>query len=244
MDRLHMKCFVASAGIHLLLAGIFLFGSAFRSRTSGGGGMGTEMPLIQLVEPPKETETVAFPPSETRVPAAPGAAAQAVVAKESKQAEPAPVRARQSSTEQSNRKSQPANSSNASTERARQLSKAIEDVARKLPTNKALELGSPSGSSNQNDQYARLVRFFYTQSWQPSDDGVENPNASAKVSVSIESDGRVSTSRITEPSGDARLDASVQRALARVQFIEPFEQGANETERTYTLNFSLRLVTE
>src|SRR4051812_37067669 len=112
MDRLQMKCFAASAGIHLLLAGIFLFGAAFRSRTDAGRGIGTEIPLIQLIEPPKETQPVALPPEGSRIPAAPGAVAHAVVAKESKQSEPAPTRARQSSTEQPNRKGQGANSSN------------------------------------------------------------------------------------------------------------------------------------
>jgi hypothetical protein len=42
------------------------------------------------------------------------------------------------------------------------------------------------------------------------------------------------------PSGDEALDRSVQRTLERVRTIEPFETGAKEEQRTYTINFNLQ----
>ena len=61
-----------------------------------------------------------------------------------------------------------------------------------------------------------------------------------KVTVTIASDGTVISARIITPSGDAGVDASVQRTLDRVTFIAPFPEGATEKERTYTINFNLQ----
>ena len=61
-----------------------------------------------------------------------------------------------------------------------------------------------------------------------------------KVKVTIASDGTVINAHIITPSGDAHVDATVQRALDRVQFIAPFPEGATEKERTYTINFNLK----
>ena len=69
-------------------------------------------------------------------------------------------------------------------------------------------------------------------------DNVANDNANTKVSVTIASDGTVISARIVTPSGDADVDASVQRTLERVKFIAPFPEGATEKERTYTINFN------
>ena len=63
-------------------------------------------------------------------------------------------------------------------------------------------------------------------------------NANTKVSVTIANDGTVISARIITPSGDAGLDASVQRTLERVRFIAPFPEGATEKERTYIINFN------
>jgi len=58
--------------------------------------------------------------------------------------------------------------------------------------------------------------------------------------VTIASDGTVITASIVTPSGDASVDASVQKTLDRVTFIAPFPDGAKETERTYIINFNLK----
>jgi TonB family protein len=61
-----------------------------------------------------------------------------------------------------------------------------------------------------------------------------------KVTVTIGSEGKVLSRRIIKLSGVTSMDKSVQRALELVKFIEPFEPGAKEKERTYTINFDLR----
>jgi TonB family protein len=56
----------------------------------------------------------------------------------------------------------------------------------------------------------------------------------------IRKDGRVSQARIIKRSGVASLDRSVQEALDRVREVVPFEAGATEDSRTYTIGFNLR----
>ena len=70
----------------------------------------------------------------------------------------------------------------------------------------------------------------------------ENANvgtASPRVHVVIARDGTVISAHIIERSGNAAVDASVQRALDRVTFIRPFPDGAKESERSYNINFNL-----
>jgi TonB family protein len=94
----------------------------------------------------------------------------------------------------------------------------------------------PGNSSVAYANYATVVKSVYEQAWILPNDATDNANT--KVSVTIASDGTVITARIVTPSGDAGLDASVQRTLDRVKFIAPFPEGATEKERTYTINFN------
>ncbi len=52
--------------------------------------------------------------------------------------------------------------------------------------------------------------------------------------------GTVISAEIISPSGDETLDKSVQSTLSEVKWIKPFEAGARESQRTYTINFNLR----
>jgi TonB family protein len=115
------------------------------------------------------------------------------------------------------------------------MSRMLEAMANRVPTGKAINLEIGSAEPRKDDAYARIVRFFYSQSWEPA--GENDPTIAAKAKVTIASDGKVSAARIVQSSGDARLDESVQRTLDHVQFIEPFEPGAKENERSYTINF-------
>ena len=89
------------------------------------------------------------------------------------------------------------------------------------------------------DLYAATVKAIYQSAWMAPDDSASD-DANTKVSVTIGSDGWVIRSRMLDPSGDARVDASVQRMLDRVNFVAPFPDGAKEKERTYIINFNLK----
>jgi len=97
----------------------------------------------------------------------------------------------------------------------------------------------PGNSSAAYANYASVVKSVYEQAWTPPDDTASD-DANTKVSITIASDGTVVSARILTPSGDASVDASIQRTLDRVTFIKPFPEGAKEKERIYIINFNLK----
>jgi len=118
--------------------------------------------------------------------------------------------------------------------RARAIRAALKNLNRNLTS--ATTVDMPGNSSVAYANYASAVKSIYEQAWiLPAD---VSDNANTKVSVTIANDGTVISARIITPSGDAGLDASVQRTLERVKFIAPFPDGATDKERTYTINFN------
>jgi protein TonB len=95
----------------------------------------------------------------------------------------------------------------------------------------------PGTSSVSYANYMAAVKKIYDDAWTPPDSMVSD-DVTTKVSVTISRDGHVVSSHITSPSGDSSIDASVQRALDRVDFVAPFPDGATETERTFIINFN------
>jgi len=87
--------------------------------------------------------------------------------------------------------------------------------------------------------YASVVKSVYERAWRTPDDAA-NDEANTRVSVTISSDGTVISSRILDPSGDSKVDASVQRTLDNVTFVAPFPDGAKEKEKTFIINFNLK----
>ncbi len=118
--------------------------------------------------------------------------------------------------------------------------KAIRDIARNVKENSSKPTvvdASPGTASVSYANYASVVKSRYDGAWTPPDD-MASDDVTTKVSVTISRDGTVVSSRIIGRSGEARVDASVQRALDRVDFIAPFPEGAKEKERTFIINFN------
>jgi TonB family protein len=100
----------------------------------------------------------------------------------------------------------------------------------------------PGNSSAAYANYADAVKSVYDQAWaQVPLDTVANENEIVKVRVTIASDGTVISARIIESSGDAALDASVQKTIERVTFIAPFPEGTTDQQRPYTIGFNPQL---
>jgi TonB family protein len=97
----------------------------------------------------------------------------------------------------------------------------------------------PEESSQSTINYGQFVKSIYENAW-IAPDSADNDEASPKVHVVIARDGSVISARITEPSGDKAVDASVQRTLDRVTQIKPFSASAKEDERSYDINFNLK----
>ena len=118
--------------------------------------------------------------------------------------------------------------------------KAFQNAARSIKDNSSKATvvdASPGTSSVSYANYASVVKSRYDGAWTPPDD-MASDDVTTKVSVTISRDGTVVSSRIIGRSGEARVDASVQRALDRVDFIAPFPEGAKEKERTFIINFN------
>lgn len=101
------------------------------------------------------------------------------------------------------------------------------------------EVRMPGAGSASYANYGQIVKSLYYNAWNTPDNASDD-NASPKVRVVIARDGTVISAHIIEPSGDAAVDASVQQALDRVTTIQPFPDGATESQRTYTIRFNLK----
>lgn len=127
-------------------------------------------------------------------------------------------------------------------ERQRQARlKAIAAAATAIEKNasSSTEVEMPGDGSVSFANYASVVRTVYERAWIPPNDTASD-DANIKVRVTINSDGKVTASRILDRSGDSRVDASVQRTLDRVDFVAPFPPGAKEKEKTFIINFNLK----
>jgi len=124
---------------------------------------------------------------------------------------------------------------------AKRRAKAIANAARAIKENSssATTVEVPGAGSVSYANYASVVKSIYEQAWRTPDDAA-NDEANTRVSVTIGRDGTVISSRVLDASGDARVDASVQRTLDNVNFIAPFPDGAKEKERTFIINFNLK----
>ncbi|HEX7654133.1 MAG TPA: cell envelope integrity protein TolA [Verrucomicrobiae bacterium] len=125
---------------------------------------------------------------------------------------------------------------------AKQRADAFKHVMRNISRNSssatAIEL--PTGNSSAAvANYASVVRSIYENAWLTPDDA-DNDDAVVKVSVTIGRDGRVITSRILNPSGDSKLDRSIQRTLDRVTFVREFPESMKQSEVTFVINFNLK----
>jgi len=266
MNRLQKKCVLGTAGVHLLLLVILFVGPAFfYSRPKPDDMQVLDVIPANLIDaafnsgvanaapPPPAPVAPPQPPPPVPVVTPPAPAPEKMVKAEpvkppdklspdnltpvAKTSKPEP-RKIQISTQLVARTA-PKNSPTADNSQQQQrLARASLSALRNLKSNlkPGTTIDMPGNSSVAYANYATVVKSVYEQAWILPNDATDNANT--KVSVTIASDGTVITARIVTPSGDAGLDASVQRTLDRVRFIAPFPEGATEKERTYTINFN------
>jgi TonB family protein len=133
------------------------------------------------------------------------------------------------------KKTTPKNAQDNSQKRAQDIKNIIRNLKQNLSQSTTVDM--PGTSSVAYANYASVVRSVYDAAW-TLPDTVANDEENVKISVTIANDGTVITARIVTPSGDAPVDATVQKALERVKFVAPFPEGATEKERTYVINFN------
>jgi TonB family protein len=246
MNRLQKKCAIVTAGIHLLLLLILIVGPAFFSPKpppddlavidvipatlvdapfNSGVANATPPPPAPVVTPPPPVPVVTPPPVPDKVVKTEPVKPPDKLAPDNLK----PV------TRTVPKNPPPANNSQQQQRRALAIRTALKNLKHNLTSSTTVDM--PGNSSVAYANYSTVVRSIYDEAW-TLPDHIANDEEIIKVSVTIASDGTVITARIVSPSGDANVDASVQRALERVKFIAPFPEGATEKEREYIINFN------
>lgn len=99
--------------------------------------------------------------------------------------------------------------------------------------------GGGGGTGGGGSTYAWHVRNAFNNAW-IAPQNVKDDLATVDVEIVIRKDGRILRASLVKRSGIAALDRSVQEAVDRVREIVPFESGATEAQRSYTIGFNLR----
>jgi len=265
MNRLQKKCVIATAGFHLLLLVILIVGPAFFSQKpkaddlpvldvipanlidaafNSGVRNAQPPPPAPVVTPPQPSppQPVVTPPAPPKVETPePIKEITKALTPEPKPAEKPKIQINTQLVTRTAPKNLTANPADDSRRQERLRQQALQNAVRSLKNNltSATTIDMPGNSSAAYANYAAVVKSIYEQAWVPPDD-VQNDDANVKVTVTIARDGTVISARVLTPSGDAGVDASVQRTLDRVTFIAPFPEGATEKERPYIINFNLK----
>jgi len=266
MNRLQKKCVIATAGFHLLLLLVLVFGSAFfQPRPKPDDTQLLNVIPANLIDaafssgvrnatPPAPTPIVTPPPQ----PAPPISVVQptptpTLMDRVEKYFKPEPVKPTPDLTPvEKPAKSEPHKiqpnltptvrtppKNSPTTDNSQQTARAINTAIRNLKKNLSpgTTIDMPGDSTVAYANYASVVKSIYDQAW-TLPDSIANDVENVKVTVTIASDGTVMSARIIERAGDAPVDASVQRTLDRVTFIARFPEGSTDKERTYTINFN------
>ena len=132
----------------------------------------------------------------------------------------------------------------ANAERKQQFATALKNISSGLTSSTAIEMpdgpNGPGGGGPSYANYGQEVRRIYTEAWRIPDD-VTDDEATVKVSVTIARDGHVIASRILQTSGSKLVDRSIQATLDRVTFVRAFPDGSKDSQKTFNLNFSLKV---
>ena len=121
---------------------------------------------------------------------------------------------------------------------ADRFNRAASGLQGKIAPTTSINIKDSRGPGGGGETYAgveQAILSIYDHVWE-SPEGMNSSEAEVEVSVTIESDGSVSSARITKPSGDARVDRSVQRALDHVSSIP----GWDGKRRTVEFSFKSR----
>jgi TonB family protein len=259
MNRLQKKCIIATAGFHLLLLVILLVGPAFfNARQKPDDSQVLDVIPANLIDaqfnsgvknaqPPAPTPIAAQPTPPAPRPVAPQ---PTLLTKLEKIFTPEPVKpvpdltsVEKSEKSQSHKiqvntqlttRTVPKNSANDS-QRAQAIKNAVRNLKKNFSPSTTIDM--PGNSSAAYANYDQVIKSIYDQAWMLPDN-IANDNENVIVSVTIASDGTVISAHIVTPSGDANLNASVQKTLDRVTFIAPFPVGATEKERTRVISFN------
>jgi protein TonB len=265
MNRLQKKCVIATAAFHLLLLVILFVGPAFfYSKPKADDSQVLDVIPASLIdaalnsgvknaEPPAPAPIVT-PPQPKPAPPAPKPVepVQTLVQRVEKIFEPQPkpevVKPAATPAETGHKiepnltrvvRSSSSTPKSSKPDNARPNTKSIDSVLKNLRHNlsSATQIDVPGDSNASYANYASVVKSVYDAAW-TLPDTIANADENIKVTVTIARNGTVLSSRLVTPSGDSPVDASVQRALDRVQFVAQFPEDSTDKQRTFTIVFN------
>ncbi len=95
----------------------------------------------------------------------------------------------------------------------------------------------PGSGSVAYASYKDALGSIYYDAWTP--EGAGNDEANTFVKITVAADGTVINARITTPSGDQKMDDSVQRTLQRVASVPPLPDKS-KVQQEFTIMFNLK----
>jgi colicin import membrane protein len=116
---------------------------------------------------------------------------------------------------------------------------AVESIEGGTSGSTEIELRGPGGGGVPYANFLQAVKSVYANAWTVPD-GVTDDSATATVAVTIARDGTVLSAHITETSGNAAVDRSVDATLRRVKYAARLPDDAQEDQRVVTIRFNVR----
>ncbi len=98
------------------------------------------------------------------------------------------------------------------------------------------EVSIPGRNGATLANYGDMLAAAYYQAW-ILPNVVADENGSVKVKVTVGQDGTIISARVTQQSGDALLDKSVEQALRRVKSFRAFPDGVKDAEQSFYFDF-------
>jgi TonB family protein len=124
---------------------------------------------------------------------------------------------------------------NAQRRAALALSRTIAGIRGGVSGSTEVRLKGPGGGGIPYGNFLKAVEKAYYDAWVVPD-GV--PDVIVRVTVTIARDGTVISASITDESGNAAVDHSVQNTLDRVKFAAPLPESEKADQRTVTIGFN------
>lgn len=136
--------------------------------------------------------------------------------------------------------SRPTTSTRQNNERSSAVAAAANNISKGASSPVQIsEMRGPGGGGIPYAGFNDALVSAYMRAWLIPDD-LASSSAKVKVSVTLSRDGSVISSRIQSRSGNSELDASVQRALDKVNFVAPFPDSEKSAQKTFWLEFDPR----
>lgn len=114
------------------------------------------------------------------------------------------------------------------------LNRAIGGIRGGVAGSTEVRLRGPGGGGLPYGNIEAAIKSRYLDAWTVPE-GV--PDLKVDVTITLARDGTVVSARITDRSGNAALDNSVQDALDRVKYIAPLPEGEKQDTREFSFGF-------